>query len=137
MFLIRCCLWFRFLVALFSSALVRLRFFTPPSYVFFLCGVCLCCPGANVVPPLGQALAMSPREICHSYTTFNTCYNDTGLFGIYAIAPRKYTLHPPIPTNTALSGGIAAYTIPTPQNLSWALVDSSCIHGCCVLPTYG
>lgn len=43
-----------------------------------------------MVPPLGQALAMSPREICHSYTTFNTCYNDTGLFGIYAIAPREY-----------------------------------------------
>ena len=32
---------------------------------------------------------MSPREICHSYTTFNTCYNDTGLFGIYAIARRE------------------------------------------------
>ncbi|CAM9268685.1 unnamed protein product, partial [Hapterophycus canaliculatus] len=46
--------------------------------------------GANVVPPLGQALAMSPREICHSYTTFNTCYNDTGLFGIYAIAPPEH-----------------------------------------------
>lgn len=47
--------------------------------------------GANVVPPLGQALANSPREICHSYTTFNTCYNDTGLFGIYAIAQREST----------------------------------------------
>lgn len=46
-------------------------------------------PGANVVPPLGQALAQSPREICHSYTTFNTCYNDTGLFGIYAVARRE------------------------------------------------
>ncbi|CAN0015054.1 unnamed protein product [Ectocarpus sp. 12 AP-2014] len=46
--------------------------------------------GANVVPPLGQALAMSPREICHSYTTFNTCYNDTGLFGIYAIAQPEH-----------------------------------------------
>lgn len=46
--------------------------------------------GANVVPPLGQALANSPREICHSYTTLNTCYKDTGLFGIYAIAPPEH-----------------------------------------------
>lgn len=64
-------------------------------------GVVSCCyPGANVVPPLGQALAMSPREICHSYTTFNTCYNDTGLFGIYAIAPRKPSIHPRAPTKS-------------------------------------
>ncbi|CAM9266495.1 unnamed protein product [Discosporangium mesarthrocarpum] len=44
--------------------------------------------GNNVVPPLGQALA--EKQFCHSYTTFNTCYKDTGLFGIYAIAPSEH-----------------------------------------------
>ncbi|CAM9365220.1 unnamed protein product, partial [Phaeothamnion confervicola] len=41
--------------------------------------------GRAVVSPLGRELAA--KELCHSYTTFNTCYTDTGLFGVYAIAP--------------------------------------------------
>ncbi|CAM9584657.1 unnamed protein product, partial [Choristocarpus tenellus] len=40
--------------------------------------------GRNVVSRLGQALA--EKQLCHSYHTFNSCYKDTGLFGIYAIA---------------------------------------------------
>ena len=26
-------------------------------------------------------------DLAHSYTTFNTCYKDTGLFGIYLVCP--------------------------------------------------
>ncbi|TFJ87700.1 hypothetical protein NSK_001050 [Nannochloropsis salina CCMP1776] len=34
---------------------------------------------------LGQAVM--ERELCHSYVTFNTCYKDMGLFGLYAVVP--------------------------------------------------
>jgi len=34
---------------------------------------------------LGQAVA--EKELCHSYVTFNTCYKDIGLFGLYAVVP--------------------------------------------------
>ena len=32
----------------------------------------------------GQEVAQ--HQLAHSFMTFNTCYKDTGLFGIYAIA---------------------------------------------------
>lgn len=37
----------------------------------------------------GSKLSMdiTDREAAYSYTTFNTCYKDTGLFGIYLVAP--------------------------------------------------
>jgi len=41
--------------------------------------------GANIPSSLGRLVAQ--KELCHSFTTFNTCYKDTGLFGVYAIAP--------------------------------------------------
>jgi len=30
---------------------------------------------------------LSIGEYAHSYSTFNTCYKDTGLFGVYVVAP--------------------------------------------------
>ncbi|KAG5191785.1 peptidase family M16-domain-containing protein [Tribonema minus] len=36
---------------------------------------------------LGAELAS--RGLCHSYSTFNTCYKDAGLLGLYLIAPRE------------------------------------------------
>lgn len=42
-------------------------------------------PGARVSSSLGRALA--ERELVTSYTTFNTCYKDTGIFGLYLQAP--------------------------------------------------
>jgi len=30
---------------------------------------------------------MVSRDACHSFMTFNTCYKDTGLFGVYLVAP--------------------------------------------------
>lgn len=63
-----------------------------------------------MVPPLGQALAMSSREICHSYTTLNTCYKDTGLFGIYAIAPRESRRARPIARPLSTRPGVEVRT---------------------------
>ena len=40
--------------------------------------------GINVASKMGQEVAQ--HELAHSFMTFNTCYKDTGLFGIYAIA---------------------------------------------------
>lgn len=41
--------------------------------------------GKNVASRMCQEIAT--HEAAHSVTTFNTCYKDTGLFGIYAVAP--------------------------------------------------
>ena len=41
--------------------------------------------GKNAASKMCQEVA--EHELAHSITTFNTCYKDTGLFGIYAIAP--------------------------------------------------
>ena len=30
---------------------------------------------------------MSDHDIAHSFMSFNTCYKDTGLFGVYVVAP--------------------------------------------------
>jgi len=41
--------------------------------------------GKNVASKLCQEVG--EHELAHSISTFNTCYKDTGLFGIYALAP--------------------------------------------------
>lgn len=41
--------------------------------------------GKNVASKLCQEVA--EHELANSISTFNTCYKDTGLFGIYAVAP--------------------------------------------------
>lgn len=41
--------------------------------------------GKNVASKFGQEVA--EHQLAHSFMTFNTCYKDTGLFGIYAVAP--------------------------------------------------
>jgi len=41
--------------------------------------------GRNVSSRL--ASNVSDHELAHSFMTFNTCYKDTGLFGIYLVAP--------------------------------------------------
>lgn len=41
--------------------------------------------GRNIASRLAQD--MSVRDLAHSYMTFNTCYKDTGLFGVYFVAP--------------------------------------------------
>lgn len=41
--------------------------------------------GKNVSSKMCQEVAQ--HELAHSISTFNTCYKDTGLFGIYAVAP--------------------------------------------------
>mmetsp|Transcript_39742 Transcript_39742/g.81123 ORF Transcript_39742/g.81123 Transcript_39742/m.81123 type:complete len:478 (-) Transcript_39742:314-1747(-) len=41
--------------------------------------------GRNVASKMCQEIA--EHELAHSVSTFNTCYKDTGLFGIYAVAP--------------------------------------------------
>lgn len=33
------------------------------------------------------AVDVSTNDLAHKYMTFNTCYKDTGLFGIYLVAP--------------------------------------------------
>ena len=45
--------------------------------------------GSNMSSKLGQVVA--EKELAHSFNTFNTCYQDTGLFGVYAVAD-KYKL---------------------------------------------
>uniref|UniRef100_A0A7S2V5V4 Mitochondrial-processing peptidase subunit beta n=1 Tax=Fibrocapsa japonica TaxID=94617 RepID=A0A7S2V5V4_9STRA len=32
---------------------------------------------------------LAHKELCHSYTTFNTCYKDTGLIGLYCVVPHE------------------------------------------------
>jgi processing peptidase subunit beta len=41
--------------------------------------------GKNSASRMCQEIAIN--ECAHSVSTFNTCYKDTGLFGIYAVAP--------------------------------------------------
>ena len=41
--------------------------------------------GRNAASKLAQDMA--DCNLAHSFTTFNTCYKDTGLFGIYLVAP--------------------------------------------------
>jgi len=41
--------------------------------------------GKDIASRLGQEIATN--EAAHSVSTFNTCYKDTGLFGVYAVAP--------------------------------------------------
>ena len=41
--------------------------------------------GKNVASKMCQEVA--EHELAHSISTFNTCYKDTGLFGVYAVAP--------------------------------------------------
>lgn len=43
--------------------------------------------GRNGNSELAQACAND--ELCHSYMSYNTCYKDTGLFGIYFVAEPK------------------------------------------------
>eukprot|EP00750_Incisomonas_marina_P015756 INCI18605.1.p1 GENE.INCI18605.1~~INCI18605.1.p1 ORF type:complete len:489 (-),score=91.44 INCI18605.1:160-1569(-) len=40
--------------------------------------------GRNMNSELAQAAATG--HLCHSFSTFNTCYKDTGLFGVYFVA---------------------------------------------------
>jgi processing peptidase subunit beta len=40
--------------------------------------------GINMSSKLGQVVA--EKELAHSFMAFNTCYQDTGLFGVYAVA---------------------------------------------------
>jgi processing peptidase subunit beta len=46
--------------------------------------------GMNMSSKLGQVVA--EQELAHSFMSFNTCYQDTGLFGVYAVAD-KYKLN--------------------------------------------
>ena len=39
--------------------------------------------GKNMASKLANAAA--ENELCHSFTSFNTNYKDTGLFGVYAV----------------------------------------------------
>jgi len=41
--------------------------------------------GKNAASRMCQIVA--ERELAHSVSTFNTCYKDTGLFGLYMVAP--------------------------------------------------
>lgn len=41
--------------------------------------------GRNIASRLAQDI--SEKDLAHSYMTFNTCYKDTGLFGVYLVAP--------------------------------------------------
>ena len=41
--------------------------------------------GRNIASKLAQDI--SEKDLAHSYMTFNTCYKDTGLFGVYFVAP--------------------------------------------------
>jgi len=41
--------------------------------------------GRNIASKLAREIA--ENDLAHSYVTFNTCYKDTGLFGIYLVAP--------------------------------------------------
>jgi processing peptidase subunit beta len=41
--------------------------------------------GRNVGASLASEIA--ENDLAHSYKTFNTCYKDTGLFGLYMVAP--------------------------------------------------
>lgn len=41
--------------------------------------------GKNVASKMCQEVA--EHELAHSISTFNTCYKDTGLFGVYMVAP--------------------------------------------------
>eukprot|EP00622_Pseudochattonella_farcimen_P002335 FR737247.1.p1 GENE.FR737247.1~~FR737247.1.p1 ORF type:complete len:275 (+),score=35.05 FR737247.1:66-827(+) len=43
--------------------------------------------GAKVPSVLAQSLA--ERELCHSFSTLNICYKDTGLFGIYIVGEQE------------------------------------------------
>jgi len=43
--------------------------------------------GQNHASRLAQEVAQN--ELCHSFTSFNTCYKDTGLFGVYMVVPDK------------------------------------------------
>ena len=44
--------------------------------------------GANQASKLAQAVA--EHDLAHSMSAFNTCYNDTGLFGVYSVCePHK------------------------------------------------
>ncbi|KAJ8047765.1 Mitochondrial-processing peptidase subunit beta [Holothuria leucospilota] len=42
--------------------------------------------GSNVASRLGQAAFQG--NLCHSYQSFNTCYTDTGLWGIYMVCDK-------------------------------------------------
>ena len=41
--------------------------------------------GRNAASKLAQEVC--EHELAHSFMTFNTCYKDTGLFGIYLVCP--------------------------------------------------
>lgn len=42
--------------------------------------------GANLASNLAAASAQA--NLCHSFQSFNTCYTDTGLWGIYFVADK-------------------------------------------------
>lgn len=46
--------------------------------------------GNNMSSKLGQVIA--EKELAHSFMAFNTCYQDTGLFGVYAVG-EQYKLN--------------------------------------------
>jgi len=43
--------------------------------------------GTKDTAPSALARALAAGDHCHSYMTFNTCYKDSGLFGVYLVAP--------------------------------------------------
>mmetsp|Transcript_3906 Transcript_3906/g.11777 ORF Transcript_3906/g.11777 Transcript_3906/m.11777 type:complete len:370 (+) Transcript_3906:1139-2248(+) len=43
--------------------------------------------GGASTAPSALARALAAGDKCHSYVTFNTCYKDAGLFGLYLAAP--------------------------------------------------
>ena len=43
--------------------------------------------GGASASPCALARTLSDGDKCHSYMTFNTCYKDSGLFGLYLVAP--------------------------------------------------
>lgn len=42
--------------------------------------------GAGSYQSSRLAMNVSEKDLAHSFMTFNTCYSDTGLFGVYAVA---------------------------------------------------
>jgi processing peptidase subunit beta len=43
--------------------------------------------GGGDSAPAALARHLAASDSCHSYMTFNTCYKDAGLFGLYLVAP--------------------------------------------------
>ena len=48
--------------------------------------------GGGKLLPGRLATAYAERPQCHSFQSFNTCYNDTGLWGIYTVLENSHLL---------------------------------------------